>query len=178
MNIYSKLLAVMFVLLLTVGIGSCEQMSVNPNKQDLEIGGYAEYNITITCDDSDKEVGDHQLNITFYNETSGELTHKLNGKITSTDVDPSLSYEGPSKISYDWTVDEVPETYNFTLNITINKSATVEVGEEFAIQIEDSGESVFVESSAVAYVDAVPEMLTAVLVGIGVVSMILWRRNS
>lgn len=175
MNISGKLLAVTFVLLLTMGIGSCEEMSVDPDSQDIPIGGYAEYTITIDCTDSDTD--DHQLNITFYNDTDKSLTHKLNGTLTSTDVSPSLNYEGPSKISYDWTADAAG-SYEFTLNLTINKSATVEVGEEFAIQAKDYGESQWFEAGATAYVTAVPEMLTAVLVGAGVVSMILWRRNS
>lgn len=179
MKVLSKMLAIAFILLLTAGMGSCEQINVSPGSKDIEIGGYGEYIIDIGIEDS-SELFTHQLDISFHNKTTKTLTDKINGTLeTSEPVNLEKVDDGPSqKISYNWTP-ESTGTYRFTLNITFNKSATPEVGEEFAIKVVDSAEdSGWVYACATAYTSAVPELLTAVLVGAGVISVFLWRRKS
>ena len=166
-----RVLTGVLVGMLCLGAASAEYITVDPQKQEIPISGNGTYNITISCTSSD--TGNHVIQIWFLNYSSQSLTDKMCGALGGS--------EGCGRLNYSWSASE-EGTYNFTLTVWFNPEEEVQVGEEFAIKIVDSWEVGDAEVSpwplavATAYTTAIPELITAALVGVGLASVIIWRR--
>jgi len=145
----------------------------------IPIGGNNTTSFTITLNESDGIGENHTIFIKFYK--NGDLTDKITGELTSDDVqlEKKISKK-PEILKYKYYAPKAG-SYNFTLKLWFNKS--VEVGETFDISIDDKyiesiGPIKIPKMSATAYVDAeaVPELTTAILTGIGIGLLLLIRK--
>ena len=141
----------------------------------IPIGGNNTTSFTITLNESDGIGKYHTIFIEFYK--NGDLTDKITGELTSDDVqlEKKIS-EKPEILKYKYYAPRAG-SYNFTLKLWFNRS--VKVGETFDISIDDK----YIVGStpkmlATAYVDAeaVPELTTAILTGIGIGLLLLIRK--
>ena len=154
-------------------IASAENLVVNPQEQDIPIGGSGTYTITITCSSHDNLNQVHYLRVSAYDE-NGYYTDKLTVEVTSTEVDVDEDGSGTGFWVYTWTPTAEGD-YHFTMTVSILQDG-VEVGDEFELEVEDEIAHGITKALATAYSTAVPELLTAALVGVGLVSVGLFRR--
>ncbi|MFW6186072.1 MAG: hypothetical protein ACOC5C_05265 [Halobacteriota archaeon] len=166
----------LLVIMGSTGVGSCHDITVEPKSQEIPIGGNGTYNICVDIIGS-IDAGDHDMTIMFYNST-GSPTDKLNGSLTSDEVSIEDLTSTSSQIECSWDAEEAG-TYNFSLEVEFNESATEEPvqGEEFAIQVIDNDADTSFEASTMVASTAVPELTTAVLVTAGLLGIAVWRRS-
>ncbi len=183
MKAYWKLIAILLGVFLFAGTAQ-GTIIVTPDSQEVLIGGNGTYNVTIGCTQPFEYNIGHNLTIMFQNASTGAPTDKLKGNITYADSSPEIELQQtddwtPSQPAYSWNPPQKGE-YNFTLTVEVNETAgSVQAGESFGIRISDNTASTNSEDNVLT-VDAVtvPELNTAALIGIGLMSLVFWHRRN
>ena len=157
--------------MLCIGVVSADiTITLNPATVNVPIGEYNQSIINVTVDSSGNytlyfQVGSSSKDIVSANLSGPYTTYPDPWAITSTSFadSGSVSWSAPSE-----------GTYYFVLNITTDPNANV--GQCYAIA------TVAIDNGRIA-IDVVqgtvvPELITPVLVGVGLALLILWKRRS
>lgn len=172
------MLVVLMGMVLTCGIASAHTIDVDPTSQEMYISpdSNATYQVTVDCIGT-IDAGSHDISIMFYNDT-GHSTDKLTGTLTSSDVALTPGTSTASMVSYSWNAPGAG-TYDFNLTVEINETASeppVE-GEEFGVYIVDNDADTSFSASLTASATTIPELFTAALLGLGLVSIVALTRK-
>ena len=180
----SLVLIVLCLCLACVASATALDVDVEPPSQEIPIGGNGSYNITVECPTT-SDTGNHSLTITCYENNS--LTEKLYCEVSfvsaPSDVDESQvnlteTQRNASSVTYSWCAPSKGD-YVFELVVSFNQSSEepVQVGEQFIIVVSDNKVNTIIQASATTYATAIPELLTAVLVGAGILTGYLTARK-
>ena len=159
-------------------------IDVEPQSREIPIGGGGSYTITVSCSVA-PDTGDHNLTIICYDQNF-QLTDKLYCEVSLVSAPSSvdanqISLEeisrDESSVTYSWCAPSKGD-YVFELVVSFNRSSEepVQVGEWFPIQVSDNRVSTTIQASATTYAIAIPELLTAVLVGAGILMCFITRK--
>jgi len=176
----SLVLIVLCLLCLTYVASATElKVDVEPPSQEILIGDSGSYNITVSCS-VELDTGNHNLTITCYDENNS-LTDKLYCEVSfvsapsgvnASQVNLAETLRDASSVTYSWCAPSAGD-YVFELVVSFNRSSEeqVQVGEQFIIVVSDNKADTIIQASATVYATAIPELLTSMLVGAGVLTI-------
>jgi len=148
-------------------------MYISPKTLKIPVGGKKSTTIRINLCSDDGIGREHTITIAFYNATTKRLTTKINGSLSSSDVNLEAEYDN-GIIYYYWTP-TTAGTYEFTLTLWFEEP--VSVNDKFTILISDdyvAGDEIIAVVSGEAFAYPIPEVITSILVGFGM--LVILRR--